>query len=276
MGILIDTTLCTGCEECIIACKKENDLGKDRPWRGQESIDGLSATRWSTIISKPGGQFVRNQCRHCLEPACVSACIVGALTKLPEGPVVYDEDRCMGCRYCMLACPYGIPRYDWDRNTPLVQKCVMCAPRLAQNRPPACVEACPENAMIFGTRQELLAEAHRRIEANPRKYQPRVYGEKEVGGTSIMLVSDIPLDFLLWKPGMGEQSLPDLSWAALKKVPGVVFGVGALMAGTYWVIGRRMKLAAMEAADAEAAAVESAATETEEVTRDNNEEKNDE
>jgi formate dehydrogenase iron-sulfur subunit len=276
MGILIDTTLCTGCEECIIACKKENDLGKDRPWRGQESIDGLSATRWSTIISKPGGQFVRNQCRHCLEPACVSACIVGALTKLPEGPVVYDEDRCMGCRYCMLACPYGIPRYDWDRNTPLVQKCVMCAPRLAQNRPPACVEACPENAMIFGTRQELLAEAHRRIEANPRKYQPRVYGEKEVGGTSIMLVSDIPLDFLLWKPGMGEQSLPDLSWAALKKVPGVVFGVGALMAGTYWVIGRRMKLAAMEAAAAEAAAVESAATETEEVTRDNNEEKNDE
>jgi formate dehydrogenase iron-sulfur subunit len=274
MGILIDTTLCNGCEKCIVACKEENNLGKDRPWRGQESIDGLSATRWSTIIRKPEGN-IRNQCRHCVEPACVSACIVGALKKLPEGPVVYDEDRCMGCRYCMLACPYGIPRYDWDRNTPLVQKCIMCAPRLAEGRPPACVEACPEKAMIFGTRAELIAEGHRRIKANPGKYQPRVYGEKEVGGTCVMLVSDIPLDFLVWKSDLGEKPLPEYSWAALKKVPGVVFGVGALMAGTYWVIGRRMKLAhlqAEEAAAAEAAAAEGVeSTETAENEKKHNE-----
>lgn len=248
-AILIDTSLCTGCEKCIVACKEENGLGKDRPWRGQQSIDGLSATRWSTIIRRADGRFVRNQCRHCVEPACVSACIVGALEKRPEGPVVYDHDKCMGCRYCMLACPYGIPRYDWDRSSPLVQKCIMCAPRLAEGRPPACVEACPEGAMVFGTREEMIVEGHRRIRAGgPGKYQPKVYGEKEVGGTCVMLVSDIPLDFLLWDPAVGEQSLPELSWAALEKVPGVVFGMGALMAGTYWVIGRRMKLAALNAA----------------------------
>jgi formate dehydrogenase iron-sulfur subunit len=250
-GMLIDTTLCNGCEKCIVACKKENNLGKDRPWREQESIDGLSATRWSTIVRKPGYHFVRNQCRHCLEPACVSACIVGALTKSPEGPVVYDEDKCMGCRYCMLACPYGIPRYDWDRNSPLVQKCKMCEPLLKQGKAPACVQACPEKAMLFGSRDEMIAEGHRRINDNPCRYQNRVWGEKEYGGTSIVLISDISLDFLSVKPDLGETALPDLSWKALKKVPGVVVGVGALMAGTYWVIGRRMKMAALETAENE-------------------------
>ncbi|UCG53691.1 MAG: 4Fe-4S dicluster domain-containing protein [Candidatus Latescibacterota bacterium] len=246
-GILIDTSLCTGCEECIVACKKENGLGKDRPWRGQGTIGELSASRWSTIIRKPGGHYVRNQCRHCLEPACVSACIVGALKKLPEGPVVYDENRCMGCRYCMLACPYGVPRYDWDRNTPLVQKCKLCEPRLAKGRPPACVEACPEKAMIFGGRDELITEAHRRIQANPNRYVPHVWGETEFGGTAVMYVSNISLDFLAWKPDTDDKSFPELSWAALKKVPGIVVGMGTLMAGTYWIIGRRMRLAAMEA-----------------------------
>jgi formate dehydrogenase iron-sulfur subunit len=245
-GILIDTTRCTGCEECIVACKKQNGLGQDRPWREQQSIHDLSATRWSTIIRRPEGRYVRNQCRHCVEPACVSACIVGALQKSPDGPVVYDEGRCMGCRYCMMACPYGIPRYDWDRNTPLVQKCRMCEPLLKEGRQPACVDACPEKAMLFGTRQEMIAEGHRRIEASPGRYLPKVWGETEFGGTSVVYVSDISLEFLMSKPGSGDAPLPELSWAALKKVPGVVVGMGALMAGTYWVIGRRMRLAALE------------------------------
>jgi formate dehydrogenase iron-sulfur subunit len=257
MAILIDTTLCTGCEECIVACKEENGLGKDRPWRGQQSIRDLSATRWSTIIPRPNGHYVRNQCRHCLEPACVSACIVGALGTSPQGAVVYDRDRCMGCRYCMMACPYGIPRYDWDRNTPLVQKCKLCEPRLAEGRVPACVEACPEKAMLFGTREEMITEGHRRIAAEPDRYQPRVWGETEFGGTSVLYVSDVSLDFLKVKPGTEGEAFPELTWAALKKVPGVVVGVGALMAGTYWVIGRRMHMAAVaaetDAKDAQAA-----------------------
>lgn len=274
MGVLIDTTRCTGCEECIVACKKENDLGEDRMWRGQESIGGLSATRWSTIIPRPDGHYVRNQCRHCLEPACVSACVVGALTKLPEGPVVYDENRCMGCRYCMLACPYSIPRYDWDRNTPLVQKCKMCEHRVREGKAPSCVEACPEKAMMFGSREAILAEAHKRIKDNPGKYIDHVWGEKEFGGTSMVYVSDIPLDFLMAKPGSGERVLPELSWAALKKVPGVVVGAGALMAGTYWVIGRRMKMAALqsEAGEAARAAAEAAEIGEAETTTEKNDE----
>jgi len=247
VGILIDTTRCTGCEVCIEACKRENHLGKDRPWRGQKSIGDLSATRWSTVVPLTNHHYVRNQCRHCLEPACVSACIVGALQKTPTGPVVYDRDRCMGCRYCMIACPYGIPRYDWDRNTPRVEKCRMCAPRLAKGQPPACVEACPEGAMTFGRREDLIAEAHRRIDANPGKYVPRVWGETEFGGTSVLYISDISLDFLKVKPGTEGETFPELTWAAIKKVPGVMVGVGMLMAGTYWVIGRRMHIAALAA-----------------------------
>lgn len=251
-AVLIDTTLCTGCERCVVACKEQNHLGKDEPWREQKSISDLSATRWSTIVPRPHRHYVRTQCHHCLEPACVSACIVGALTVAPTGAVVYDRDRCMGCRYCMLACPYGIPRYQWDRNTPRIQKCTLCEPRLEQGRPPACVEACPEKAMLFGTRDEMLAEGHRRIEATPGRYIPRVWGEKEFGGTSVMYVSDISLDFLKVKPGTQNDVFPQLTWAALKKVPGVIVGVGALMVGTYWVIGRRMHIAAL-AAEAESA-----------------------
>ena len=247
MAILIDTTRCTGCEKCIVACKEENDLGKDRAWPEQRSIRSLSATRWSTIIPRPGGHYVRNQCRHCVEPACVSACIVGALKVSDTGAVVYDGDRCMGCRYCMLACPYGVPRYDWDRATPRVQKCRMCEPRLAEGRPPACVEACPEQAMSFGARAEMIALGHRRIEASPGRYLPRVWGETEFGGASVLYVSDIPLDFLMVKPDTEDERYPELTWAALSKVPGVVVGMGALMAGTYWVIGRRMRLAALAA-----------------------------
>lgn len=243
VAILTDVTRCTGCEQCVEACKIEQNLGKDHPWRGGGAIDDLSATRFTTILRRPGNHYVRQQCRHCLEPACVSACIVGALQKTPEGPVVYDGDRCMGCRYCLMACPYGIPRYDWDRAAPYVRKCTFCYDRIKDGSVPACTEACPEGATIFGTRDELLAEAKRRLRDEPDKYVQTVYGEHEVGGTSVLLISNIPLGFLGWKDDLGNQPLPELTWASLQKVPGVILGMGGLMAGIYWIIGRRMKLA---------------------------------
>ena len=252
VAILTDVTRCTGCERCVEACKKENGLGKDRPWRGQGAIDDLSATRFTSIVRRPGNHFVRQQCRHCLDPACVSACLVGAMRKTAEGPVIYDADRCMGCRYCMTACPYGIPRYDWDQAVPYVRKCTLCYERIGEGKLPACVEACPEQATTFGPREELLADAHRRVAAAPNKYIQKVYGEHEVGGTSVLYVSSIPLGFLGWKDDVGERALPELTWASLKKVPGVALGVGGLMGGIYWIIGRRMKL------DAERAASETA------------------
>jgi len=187
-AILIDTTLCTGCEECVAACKRENDLGEDLPRPGQGAVDGLSATRFCTILRRPEHRFVRQQCRHCLEPACVSACLVGAMQKTPEGPVIYDPQKCMGCRYCLVACPYGIPRYEWSDRVPYVRKCTLCYPRLKQGMPPACVESCPEKAALFGPREELLDEAHRRLRAGRGKYVPRVSGEREVGGTSIRYI----------------------------------------------------------------------------------------
>ena len=242
-AILTDTTRCIGCERCVAACKREYKLGKDVPRRWKARIDDLSSTRYTTLIRKPGDRFVRQQCRHCLRPACVSACIVGALQKQPDGPVVYDTKRCMGCRYCMMSCPYGIPRYDWELAVPYVRKCVLCAPRLSQGRQPACTEACPEQATIFGTREALLEEAHARIQKNPERYVDKVVGETEVGGTSVLYISDIPLDFLAYATDLDNQPLDELTWAALSKVPPLAASMGGLMAGVWWVTGRRMKLA---------------------------------
>lgn len=251
-AILTDTTRCTGCEVCVHACKTTYNLGRDRAWRWKAKVDDLSSTRFTTIITRPGGHHVRQQCRHCLEPACVSACLVGALQKTDIGPVIYDETRCMGCRYCMMACPYGIPRYVWESPVPYVRKCILCYDRIKDGGQPACTEACPYGATIFGTREEMLAVARQRIADNPGKYfpagSPRIYGEFEVGGTSVLYLSDMSLGFLGWKPDLGTQPVPALTWGALSKVPPLAIGVAAAMSGVYWIIGRRMKLAA----DAEA------------------------
>jgi len=249
-AILIDITRCVGCEECVLACKEENDLGPDRLRKGQEAVDGLSASRFSTILRYPDDHFVRQQCRHCLEPACVSACLVGAMQKTPEGPVIYDSELCMGCRYCLVACPYGIPRYEWDSAAPLVKKCTLCYHLITEGKEPACVEACPEDALLFGERDDLLVEAHKRIADSPESYLDHVYGETEVGGTSVLYLSDISLGFLGWAENLGDGDLPHLTHAALEKVPWMVAGMGSLMGGIYWVINRRMKLAARAADEA--------------------------
>ena len=242
-AILTDTTLCTGCETCVKACKKTNELGRDRPRQGQGRPHDLSVSRYTTIVRQAGERSVRKQCFHCIDPACVSACIVGALQKTPEGPVFCDYSKCLGCRYCFVACPFNVPRYEWEHAVPYMRKCTLCRERVQDGGIPACVEACPEKATIFGTREEMLAEAHRRIEKEPRRYARRVFGEKEVGGTSVLLISDIDLGFLAWKPDVPEKPMPELTWAALKKVPPVVLAVGGVMAGVYWMIGRRMKMA---------------------------------
>jgi formate dehydrogenase iron-sulfur subunit len=154
MAILTDVTKCIGCEECVSACKKTNSTGEDRPWRWQRSIDDLSASRWTAVARLPQDRFVRRQCRHCLDPACVSACPVGALHQTAEGAVVYDSEICMGCRYCMMSCPFGIPRYLWSEAVPYVRKCVFCYDKIQSGelRQPACTEACllkPSSALAI-------------------------------------------------------------------------------------------------------------------------------
>jgi len=245
MAILTDVTKCIGCEECVRACKNTNDTGDDLPWHWQSRVDDLSASRWTTLVRVSEDRYVRQQCRHCLEPACVSACPVGALHKTPEGAVVYNSDICMGCRYCMMSCPFGIPRYLWSAAVPYVRKCILCHDKIARGElaQPACTKACPNEATIYGSRDQLLAEAHKRIRENPGHYIDRVWGEKEVGGTSVIYISDVSLDFLGWKKDLGNDPLPQKTLAALRQVPFVFSGMGICMFGLYWILERRRKLA---------------------------------
>jgi formate dehydrogenase iron-sulfur subunit len=246
-AILTDTTKCIGCNECVIACKKVNHLENDIP-RRWDSDDGLSARNWTSIIGEGDGDYVRKQCRHCLEPACVAACPVGAMHKTEIGAVIYDSSKCLGCRYCMMACPFGIPRYDWESAVPYVEKCILCYDRIKVGGQPACTEACPTKATIFGDRDELLAEAHRCIRGG--KYVDKVWGESEVGGTSVLYISDIDLSFLTYGEHFGNKPLPQTTRAAMETVPFAFVGMGTAMAGLYWIIQRRMKLQAEHASEA--------------------------
>ena len=257
MSILTDVTKCIGCDECVAACQEVNELPPERPWRWLRRITDLSSARWTTVNRVDGegeDRFVRRQCRHCLEPACVEACIVGALTKTPEGPVVYDRDLCIGCRYCMIACPFEIPRYSWEDTVPYVQKCDMCYERVqTEGKPPACVEACPTQATIFGEREELLAEAHKRLAADPDKYIQHIWGEREVGGTSVLYISDVNISLTDLDTTLSESSeipMPQRTFKVLHHMPTVFVSMAATMGGIYWIIERREKLAHENAPEA--------------------------
>ena len=254
MAILTDVTKCIGCEKCVDACQEANGLPNEQPWRWVKEIDDLSTSRWTTIERKPsekGDRFIRKQCMHCLDPACVSVCIVGALEKSPEGPVIYNKDICIGCRYCMIACPWEIPRYSWEDAVPYIQKCHMCYERvLKDGKPPACVEACPTEATIFGDRDELLEEAHRRLAAEPGKYIHKIWGAKEVGGTSVMYISDVDLKLTgLDAPVVDLEPIPHRTTKILHQMPLVFTGMAVLMGGVYWVIKRRQQNMAAAAGD---------------------------
>lgn len=244
IGVLVDVTRCNGCNTCIDACVNAHGLGSER-YLPQQLPDGLSASRYAAILRTPEGSNVRKFCRHCLEPACVSVCPVGAMYKTDAGPVLYDPAKCMGCRYCMMACPFGIPRYEWDTPTPLVKKCDLCSDRLEQGLLPACVESCPHEALLFGERERLQQIAHARLRDEPGRYINYVYGETDAGGTSVLYISDVPLDFLYpqgYRPSLGSQPMPKLSWNWLEKVPALAVGTAGLMTGLFWVIGRRMQV----------------------------------
>jgi formate dehydrogenase iron-sulfur subunit len=241
-GILTDISRCIGCQRCVEACVKENALGADIPERWT-SEDGLSAQRFTSIV-RLEGFFVRKQCRHCLEPACASACPVGALHRTPGGPVVYDRERCLGCRYCMMACPYGIPRYAWGSPVPYVRKCTMCyETRLREGRQPACTEACPTGATIFGDRDDLLAEARRRQAAAPQANPLHLVGEREAGGSAVLYLTPVPLAGLDVGRAVGERPLPERTRFAMAAVPPAFVGMGIVMGSLYWIIERRNRLA---------------------------------
>ena len=194
-GILTDVTKCIGCERCVEACTRQNKLPSEIEARFQKG-DGLSGYRYTSIVRMAKtGATVRRQCLHCIDPACQTACLVHAFTKTADGAVVYDAKKCIGCRYCMLACPFGIPRYEWNELLPYVSKCKMNEDCRVDGGMPACVSACPTGATIFGVRDDLIKEAKARIKSKPKLYEDHIYGEKEFGGTSVMYITskDSPL-----------------------------------------------------------------------------------
>jgi Fe-S-cluster-containing dehydrogenase component len=202
VGLLYDATLCIGCKACMVACNEANGLPADTavsPAALYHKPIDLSA-RAKTVIKlyKDGDahSYVKAQCMHCIEPACASACMLGALKKRDFGVVSYNVEYCVGCRYCEVACPFNVPKFEWASATPRIVKCELCKERLAVGKQPACSEVCPRKAVISGTRSELLKEAKRRLTASPDRYVPKVYGETEAGGTQVLYLSHVPFEKL--------------------------------------------------------------------------------
>jgi len=236
-AILVDTTRCIGCGSCVAACKEANGLPSSNTLINLElSADTLN------VVETHGSFFVRRFCMHCQDPTCASVCPVGALRKTAAGPVVYDPDRRMGCRYCMMACPFGIPRYEWKAVLPKVKKCNLCGPRQAQGRQPACTETCPVQASIFGERRDLLAEAEKRLSAEPGRYFQHIYGKQEVGGTSVLYLSAVPFEQLGLPTNLPSDPMPLLTSRALSRIPSVVTLGGLLLGGIWWITRRRQEV----------------------------------
>jgi formate dehydrogenase iron-sulfur subunit len=249
MGMLVDTTECIGCRKCEYACNEVNRLSSQTLAEFEdksvfESARRPTATAYTVVNRYPNEQdpekpiYVKTQCMHCLEPACASACLVGALRRQDNGMVTYDAGKCMGCRYCMVACPFGIPAYEYDNAlTPQVRKCTLCFERVTkEGKIPACAEMCPPMCLTFGKRSDLLAVAREKIAAAPDRYHPEIYGEHVVGGTSFLYLAAKPFEQLGFLR-LGDEPVPRLTETIQHSIfkfglpPLMLFGLlGAAMA----------------------------------------------
>ncbi len=286
VGILYDATLCIGCKSCMVNCKKFNTpepgalalQGRSAPpyetagpgiWDeprdlSSKTLSIIKVYKSGTAVNKDavtnGYSFVKQHCMHCVAPACVSVCPVGALQKDPVNGVVFcEEQRCIGCRYCQIACPYRIVKYEYELASPRVRKCQLCHHRFAEGKYSACCEFCPTGASIFGRVTDLRAEAERRLALQPgteyafpvqtvksasfstrpvARYEKQLYGAREAGGTQYLLLAGVPFALLGLDPNLGESPLPDLTWGYIAKIPALIVGVAGAGAVT-WAITRR-------------------------------------
>jgi len=256
-AILHDTTLCVGCRACEAACNTVNELPPpSQPFKDLSVLNTLRRTtsktytvvnRFEATPQSPKTIFVKKQCNHCLEPACASSCFVRAFKKTPEGAVTYDHTVCVGCRYCMVACPFEIPTYEYDKVLePRIMKCTMCYPRVQKGQLPGCVQACPKEAMTFGKRKDILKIARERIQKYPGRYVDHIYGETEMGGTSWLYLSAVPFSQIGMREDLGVTPAPELTSGALGAVPIVVGLWPVLLTGIYAITQRKEKVSAEE------------------------------
>ncbi|MEW5872198.1 MAG: 4Fe-4S dicluster domain-containing protein [Chloroflexota bacterium] len=235
-GFLIDASRCIDCRACLVACSVENNvpMKNTRIWIKDTSVIGQfpDLQRYTAPY----------HCMHCTDPSCVSACTVGALQQNKDGIVIYDVDRCIGCRYCMYACPFEVPNFQWDQRFALIVKCDLCVSRLEEGQQqPACAATCPTQAIQFGSREQMLALAHERIENEPKRYIDHVYGEHENGGASTFYISPVPFEQLGF-PTTGQTESPaHFNRLVTHGTPAVAASVAIGMTGIYLAIQRQGK-----------------------------------
>ncbi|MDO9098065.1 MAG: 4Fe-4S dicluster domain-containing protein [Candidatus Methanoperedens sp.] len=243
-GMLSDLTRCIGCRRCEAACNKANNLPPPKTSFEDSSVfeekrkPYVADVQSYTVVNRYGANgktvYRKVQCMHCEEPACASACLVGALTKSPEGPVVWNEELCIGCRYCIVACPFYVPAFEYSSAfEPRIQKCFMCHQRITNGIVPACAEACPVEAITFGKRSSLLKLAWTRIWGEPDKYIDHVYGEREAGGTGWMYISGVPFSQLDFQMDIGTTSFPEYTKDFLSMVNLTLISWPAIFGGMY-------------------------------------------
>jgi formate dehydrogenase iron-sulfur subunit len=233
-GVLYDSTRCAGCQTCESSCAEANGLPAptDTIQAGiVRKTDESHRTVVNAFNSSKGEAYLKKQCMHCNEPACTAACLTQAMFKTKKGAVIWRGDKCMGCRYCMVSCPFDIPKFEYHSSNPKIEKCNMCYSRLTQGKIPACVENCPAEALLFGTRRDLIKEARKRIAEKPEQYVDQIYGEHEAGGTGFLYLSAVPFAELGLNPSIQTESYPGLSKGFLYSVPTIFVLWPAILLG---------------------------------------------
>jgi len=237
-AILYDATRCVGCQSCEIACAMSNGLPEpdpeDYPMPG--IVRKTNETRRTVINAHEtdlGEVYTKSQCMHCNQPACAAACLTKAMYKTEEGPVIWRDKKCMGCRYCMVSCPFDVPKFEYHSPNPDIVKCDMCFDRVNDGELPACVANCPAEALTFGTRRELIAEARRRIHEDPDAYYDGIYGEHEAGGTGYLYLSPVPFEELGLNTKIQKKSYPALTKGFLFSVPSIFILWPAMLLGIH-------------------------------------------
>jgi formate dehydrogenase iron-sulfur subunit len=234
-GILYDSTRCLGCRVCEETCAEAHGLPVPQDELVAGVVRNMTESRRTVInlcTTSKGEVPVKKQCMHCNEPACAAACLTGAMFKTMEGPVIWRGNKCMGCRYCMVSCPFDVPKFEYHSANPKIQKCDLCYDRVIEGKVPACAEACGD-ALKFGNRRDLISEARKRISENPDSYINQIYGEYVAGGTSFLYIGPAPFDELGLNTELQNSSYPALTKGFLYTVPAVFVLLPSFLLGIH-------------------------------------------